>query len=73
MHKYQSGRVPDELRMKVCNTAQEVVIKIAPKKKKCKRERRLSGEGLQIAEKRRDLRDKGERKDMPIQMLRAKE
>ena len=47
--------------MKVCNTAQEVVIKVVPKKKKCKRERRLSGEGLQIAEKRRDLRDKDEK------------
>ena len=30
-------RVPEELRTEVCNTLQEVVIKIIPKKKKCKK------------------------------------
>ena len=38
--------------MQVCNTVQEVVTKIIPKKKKCKKEKWLSEEALQIAEKR---------------------
>ena len=31
------GRVPEELRMEVHDTAQEVIIKTIPKKKKCKK------------------------------------
>ena len=45
-------RVPEELRMKVCDTVQEAVIKSIPKKKKCKKAKWLSEEALQIAEKR---------------------
>ena len=37
-------RVPEELRMKVCDTVQEAVIKSIPKKKKCKKAKWLSEE-----------------------------
>ena len=47
--------------MKVHNTVQEVVIKIIPKKTKCKKGKWLSGEALHTAEKRRDGKDKGEK------------
>ena len=53
--------VPEELWMEVCNTVQEVVIKTIPKKKKCKKAKWLSEEALQIAEKRRQAKGKGER------------
>ena len=55
------GRVPEELRMEVHDTAQEVVIKTIPKKKKCKKAKWLSEEALQIAEKRREAKGKGEK------------
>jgi len=41
------------------------VIKTIPKKKKCKKAKWLSEEALQIAEKRREAKGKGERKDTP--------
>ena len=47
--------------MEVCNTAQEVMAKTIPKKKKCKKTKWLSEEALQIAEKRREAKAKGER------------
>ena len=40
---------------------QEAVTKIIPKKKKCKKAKWLSEEDLQIAEKRREAKGKGER------------
>ena len=46
-------RVPDELYTEVHDIVQEAVIKTIPKKKKCKKAKRLSEEALQIAEKRR--------------------
>ena len=46
---------------RVCNIVKEVVIKTIPKKKKCKKRKWLSAEALQIAEKRREVKDKGER------------
>ena len=46
-------RVPEELRMEVHDIVQEAVIKIIPKKKKCKKAKWLSEEALQIAMKRR--------------------
>ena len=55
------ARVPEELRMDVCNIVQEVVTKTIPKKKKCKKEKWLPEEALQIAEKRREAKDKGEK------------
>ena len=45
-------RVPEELWMEVCDIVQETEIKTIPKKKKCKKPKWLSGEALQIAEKR---------------------
>ena len=44
-------RVPEELRMEVCDILQEMVIKTIPKKKKCKKAKWLPEETLQIAEK----------------------
>ena len=42
-------RVPEELRMEVWDVVQEAVIKIIPKKKKCKKAKCLSEKALQIA------------------------
>ena len=53
-------RVPEELWTGVCDIVQEAVIKIIPKKKKCKKAKWLSDEALQIAEKRREVKGKGE-------------
>ena len=52
-------RVPDELWMKIRDIVQETVIKIVPKKKKCKKAKWLSEEALQIAVKRREVKSKG--------------
>ena len=54
-------RVPDELWMEVRDTVQETGIKTIPKKKKCKKAKWLSEEGLQIAVKRREAKSKGEK------------
>ena len=54
--------MPDELWMEVHDTVQEGVIKTIPKKKKCKKAKWLSEEALQIAEKRREVKGKGEKK-----------
>ena len=51
--------MPDELWMEVCNTVQETGIKTIPKKEKCKKAKWLSGEALQIAVKRREVKSKG--------------
>ena len=53
-------RVPEELWTEVRDTVQEAVIKTLPKKKKCKKAKWLSEEALQIAEKRKDAKGKGE-------------
>ena len=54
-------RVPEQLWTEVCNIIQEVMIKTIPKKKKCKKAKWLSEEALQIAEKRREAKGKGEK------------
>ena len=54
-------RVLEELWMEVCDTVQEEGIKTIPKKKKCKKVKWLSEEALQIAEKRREAKDRGEK------------
>ena len=59
--------------MEVCNTVQEVVIKIIPKKKKCKKAKWLSEEALQIATKRREAKGKGEKKRYIHLMQSSKE
>ena len=53
-------RVPEELWMEVHDIVQEAVIKTIPKKKKYKKEKWFSEEALQIAEKRREVKGKGE-------------
>ena len=45
-------RVPEKLWTEVCSIVKEAVIKIIPKKKKCKKAKRLSEETLQVAKKR---------------------
>ena len=50
-------RVSDELR----DIVQETGIKTIPMEKKCKKANRLSGEALQIAGKRREVKSKGEK------------
>ena len=56
------NRVPEELWTEVCDIVQEAVIKTIPKKKNCKKAKWLSEEALQIAEKRREMKGKGEKK-----------
>ena len=55
------GRVPEELWMEVSDTVQEAVTKTIPKKKKCKKAKWLFEEALQIAEKRQEMKGKGEK------------
>ena len=54
-------RVPDELWTEVCDIVQKTGIKTIPKKKKCKEAKCLSEEALQIALKRREVKNKGEK------------
>ena len=54
-------RVPDELWTEVRDTVQETGSKTIPKKKKRNKAKWLSEEVLQIAEKRREAKGKGER------------
>ena len=54
-------RLPEELWMEVHDLVQEAGIKTIPKKKKCKKAKWLSEEALQIAEKRREAKGKGEK------------
>ena len=63
-------RAPEGLWMGVHDIVQEVVIKTIPKKKKCKKAKWLSEEALQITEKRREAKGKGE-KDIPIYECRV--
>ena len=61
-----TDRVPEELWTEVRDIVQEAVIKIIPKKKKCKMAKWLSEEALQIAKKRREEKGKEKRKDIPL-------
>ena len=54
-------RVPDELWKEVRDIVQETGTKTNPMEKKCKKAKWLSGEALQIAEKRREVKGKGEK------------
>ena len=54
-------RVPEELWTEFCNIVQEAVTKTIPRKKKYKKAKWLSEEALQIAVKRREVKNKGER------------
>ena len=54
-------RVPEDLQTEVYGIVQEAGIKTISKKKKCKKAKWLSEEALQIAEKRREAKGKGEK------------
>ena len=53
--------MPEQLRAEVRDIVQEAGIKTIPKKKKCKKAKWWSEEALQIAEKRREAKIKGEK------------
>ena len=55
------GRVPDELWTEVRDTVQETGIKTISMEKKCRKAKWLSEEALQIAVKRREAKNKGEK------------
>ena len=61
-------RVPEELWMEVHDIVQEAVIKTIPKKKKYKKEKWFSEEALQIAEKRREAKGKGEKERYTVHL-----
>ena len=56
-------RVPDELWTEVHDIVQKAGIKTIPMEKKCKKAKWLSEEALQIAEKRKDTKGKGEKEN----------
>ena len=53
--------MPEELWTEVHDIVQEAVIKTIPNKKKCKKAKLLPEEALQIAEKRREVKNKGQK------------
>ena len=53
--------MPEELWMEVHDIVQEAMIKTTPKKKKYKKAKWLSEDALQIPEKRREVKGKGEK------------
>ena len=59
--------MPEELWTEVCDIVQEAVIKAIPMKRKCKKAKWLSKEALQIAEKRREAKGKGEKERYPFE------
>ena len=54
-------KVPDELWTEVCDIVQETGIKTIPMEKKCKKAKWLFEEALEIAEKRREVKGKGDK------------
>ena len=58
---YLLDRVPNELWVEVHDIVQEPGIKTIPKKKKCEKGKWLSEEALQIGEKKREAKNKGEK------------
>ena len=54
-------REPEELWTEVRDIVQETGIKTIPMEKKCKKAKWLSGEALQIAVKRREVKSQGEK------------
>ena len=68
-----TDRVPEELWTEVRDLVQEAVIKTIPMEKKSKKAKWLSEEALQIAEKRRETKGKGEKENISIWMQSSKE
>ena len=60
-------RVPDEQWMEVLDIVQEIGIKTIPVEKKCQKTKWLSEEALQIAEKRREVRQRRKGKIYPFE------
>ena len=58
--------MPDELWTEVRDIVQETGVKTIPVEKKYKKAKWLSAEALQIAEKRREAKGKGEKENIPI-------
>ena len=58
--------MPEKLWTEVLDIIQKAVIKTIHKKKKFKKAKWLSEEALQIVVKRRDIKGKGEKEDIPI-------
>ena len=63
--------MPEELWMEVLDIVQEAMIKTIPKKKKCKKAKRLSEEALQIPEKRREAKGKEEKELTVAQIMNS--
>ena len=66
--------MPDELWTEVCDIVQEIGIKTIPMEEKCKRAKWLSGEALQRAVKRREVKSQGEKeiyKQLNVQFQRV--
>ena len=57
--------MPDELWTEVRDTVEETGIKTIPMEKKCKKAKWLSGEALEIAEKRREPKGTAEKEICP--------
>ena len=60
--------MPEELWTGVRDIVQETGIKTIPMEKKCKKAKWLSGEALQIAVKRREVKSKGEKENIYIHL-----
>ena len=60
-------RVLEDLWTEIHDIVQEAVIKTIPKKKKCKKAKWLSEEALQIAEKRREVKQRRKGKIYPFE------
>ena len=60
-NRFRSDKVSVELWMEVCDIVQKTGIKTITMEKKCKKAKWLSGEALQIGEKRREAKSKGEK------------
>ena len=63
--------MPEELWMEVHDIVQEAGIKAIPKKKKCKKAKRLSKEAIQITEKRREVKSKREKESREAEFQRT--
>ena len=59
--------MPEEIWREVYDTVQEVVIKTIPRKKKCKKAKWLFEGAVQIADKRREVKGKGEKERYPTE------
>ena len=68
-----TDRASEERWMEVHDIVQEVGIKTIPKRKKCNEAKWLSDKALQIHEKRREVKGKEKRKDIPILMQSFRE